>query len=118
MDHPLNFFKGDEIHRALQGIHAMAEPGLYPLTIQVSNPNQPPFGFSQSVLINAGDFFYDRSLPVDPATLDPETNKTENELWKEASSEVTEEKLWSEKFFLPVDPVFAGCYPQICNRLL
>jgi hypothetical protein len=80
MEHPLNFFTEDKIHQALQGIHAMAEPGLYPLTIQVSNPNQPPFSFSQSVIINAGDFLYDRTLPVDPATLDPETNKTENEL--------------------------------------
>jgi murein DD-endopeptidase MepM/ murein hydrolase activator NlpD len=88
----------------------MAEPGLYPLTIQSSSPDGSLFGFSQMVMVYAGDFVYDRSLPVDPATLDPETNRAENELWSESSSNVSPEKLWNGIFSSPVDPNFSTCY--------
>ena len=88
----------------------MLEPGLYPMAIHVNEPGNIANNYSQSVLVNAGEFAYDRSLPVDPATLDPETNRTENELWSSKSSNITPEKLWSGSFLLPVDPIFTGCY--------
>jgi len=110
-DHPLNFFpEVDKRYVALQGVHAMLEPGLYPMNFQVNLPGNYPYNFSQSVLVQAGDFAYDRSLPVDPATLDPETNRLENELWNSLSSNVSTEKLWVGNFSIPVDPVFAECY--------
>jgi len=110
-DHTLNFFSDTEKqYVALQGVHAMAEPGLYPLNLQVSTPDKSLYDFSQMVLVKAGDFPYDRSLPVDPATLDPETNRTENELWSSLSSDVSPEKLWTGDFSPPVDPAFAECY--------
>ena len=111
IEHTLYFFQDAGQHyTALQGIHAMAEPGLYPLTIQVNTPDGELFSFSQPVIILAGDFLYDRSIPVDPATLDPETNRVENELWAESSSVVIPDKLWNGQFSLPVEPVFAECY--------
>jgi murein DD-endopeptidase MepM/ murein hydrolase activator NlpD len=110
-EHALNFFPdGNNNYTALQGVHAMAEPGLYPLTLWVTTPDGSQTSFLQMVMVNAGDFLYDRSLPVDPATLDPETNREENELWSESSSGVTPEKMWNGIFYLPVDPVFAECY--------
>jgi murein DD-endopeptidase MepM/ murein hydrolase activator NlpD len=111
IDHNLNFFPyGTDQYLALQGVHAMAEPGLYPLDLQVSTPDNSQYDYSQMVLVQAGDFPYDRSLPVDPATLDPETNRTENELWSSLSSVVSPEKLWNGEFALPVDPAYAECY--------
>jgi len=110
-DHTLNFFPdADKHYVALQGVRAMLEPGLYPMNFQVSLPGNLSYNFSQSVLVQAGDFAYDRSLPVDPATLDPETNRTENELWSSLSSIVSPEKLWTGNFSPPVDQVFAECY--------
>jgi murein DD-endopeptidase MepM/ murein hydrolase activator NlpD len=110
-DHTLNFFPdADNQYVALQGVYAMLEPGLYPMNFQVSLSGNLPYNFTQSVLVQAGIFAYDRSLPVDPATLDPETNRTENELWSSLSSNVTPEKLWTGNFSLPVDQVFAECY--------
>ncbi len=114
MDHPLNFFPySDKRYIAFQGVHAMAEPGLYPLTLQGSTPGGAKFDFSQMVKVNPGDFLYDRPLPVDPATLDPETNRTENDLWYSTSSVVTPDILWDGPFSVPVDPVFADCYSSI-----
>lgn len=111
IDHTLSFFPDADKHfTALQGVHAMAIPGLYPLNVQGSTPDGSLFNFSQMVMVYAGDFPYDRSLPVDPATLDPETNRKENELWFQSSSAVSLEKLWTGKFSPPVESVFAECY--------
>ena len=50
----------------------MAEPGLYPLTLEVTSQINHVLGFRRTLWLYAGDFLYDRSLPVDPATFDPE----------------------------------------------
>jgi murein DD-endopeptidase MepM/ murein hydrolase activator NlpD len=111
MDHSLNFFP-DPANRyiALQGVHAMAEPGLYTLVITGTLPGGSGFNFTQDVLVSAGDFLYDIPLNVDPATLDPATTGPENEIWNNLSSQVSLEKLWQGVFSLPVEPVFAVCY--------
>jgi murein DD-endopeptidase MepM/ murein hydrolase activator NlpD len=111
IEHTLNFFPdADKHYVALQGVNAMAEPGLYPLNIQIGQSDNSVYDFSQMVLVKAGEFPYDRSLPVDPATLDPETNRAENELWSSLSSAITPEKMWTGIFSPPVDPAFAECY--------
>jgi murein DD-endopeptidase MepM/ murein hydrolase activator NlpD len=111
MDHSLNFFADPENrYIALQGVHAMAEPGLYPLVITGTLPGGSDFNFFQDVLVIAGDFLYDIPLNVDPATLDPATTGPEDETWRNLSSQVSAEKLWQGVFSLPVEPVFAKCY--------
>ncbi len=113
MGHPLNFFPdGQGGYVALQGVHAMIEPGLYPLELKASLHNGSIFNYSQNVFVSAGDFLYDLPLSVDPATLDPDTTVPEDKQWMELASQVTPEKLWDGVFSLPVDPVFAGCYPS------
>jgi murein DD-endopeptidase MepM/ murein hydrolase activator NlpD len=111
MSHPLNFFTtSDQQLVALQGIHAMAEPGLFALAIQGSSPDGSNFDFSQNVLISAGDFLYDIPLNVDPETLDPAVTGPEDQTWRELASQASPEKLWNGVFTLPVEPVFADCY--------
>lgn len=111
MDHPLNFFPDPENrYFALQGVHAMADPGLYPLVITGTLADGSGFNFFQDVLVTAGDFLYDIPLTVDPATLDPAITGPEDETWRNLSSQVTPEQMWQGKFSLPVEPVFADCY--------
>jgi murein DD-endopeptidase MepM/ murein hydrolase activator NlpD len=111
MDHPLNFFQAsDQPFVALQGVHAMANPGLYPLNIQGNLPDGTGFDFSQYVMVKSGDFLYDIPLNVDPETLDPEVTGPEDQAWHDASSNASPEKLWDGLFGLPVEPVFAECY--------
>jgi murein DD-endopeptidase MepM/ murein hydrolase activator NlpD len=111
MDHSLNFFADPENrYIALQGVHAMAEPGLYPLVITGTLPGGSDFNFSQDVLVTASDFLYDIPLSVDPATLDPATTGPEDATWRNLSSQVSPEKLWQGVFSLPVEPIFAECY--------
>jgi murein DD-endopeptidase MepM/ murein hydrolase activator NlpD len=111
MDHSLNFFPDSENHYvALQGVYAMADPGMYPLMITGTLPGGSGFNFSQAVLVTAGDFLYDIPLTVDPATLDPATTGPEDKIWRDLSSQASPVKYWKDVFSLPVMPVFAECY--------
>ncbi len=111
MNHSLNFFPDhDNRYIALQGVHALAEPGLYPLNIYGTLPDGSAFNFSQDVLVSAGDFLFDIPLNVDPATLDPATTGPEDKIWRDLSSQVSTDKLWQGELSLPVEPVFAECY--------
>lgn len=111
MDHTLNFFtEQGGGYVALQGVHAMASPGLYPLVLTGSIPDGSTIHFSQNVLVLAGDFLYDIPLSVDPSTLDPEVTIPEDNQWMGVASQVSPEQLWQGEFTLPVEPVFAQCY--------
>ncbi len=113
MDHALNFFaKPDGGYVALQGVHAMATPGLYPLALTVIQPDGSQVNYSQNVYVSAGDLLYDVPLSVDPATLNPEITVPEDQQWMKLASQVSPEQLWQGEFGLPVEPVFASCYPS------
>jgi murein DD-endopeptidase MepM/ murein hydrolase activator NlpD len=111
MDHPLNFFaEPDGGYVTLQGVHAMVEPGLYPLDLIINLSSGHLFDYSQYVYVSSGDFLYDVPLSVDPATLDPETTVPEDKQWISLASQVSPDKLWQGIFTLPVEPVFGECY--------
>lgn len=115
---PLRFFEYEGKYIALQGIHAMTEPGLYPLTLQGEAPGAPDsvpqrFQFSQPVLIRGGDYLFDPALTVDPATIDPAVTQPEDELWASLGAPVSEEKLWTGIFQSPVPPQFRDCWTSL-----
>jgi murein DD-endopeptidase MepM/ murein hydrolase activator NlpD len=98
----LHFFvdkNGDYV--ALQGVHVLAEPGLYPLTLQGTLSDGTRFGFSQMVPVLSGDFKYFK-LVVPPETIDPANTKPEDELWNSLPVDASLEKLWDGVFQSPV----------------
>ena len=111
----LNFFRQEDGYVALQGIHALTDPGLYPLKITGTLPPNPPnfgetFTFAQSVLIRSGDFAYDPVLNVSPEMIDPAITKPEDELWESLGVSVTPEKMWEGAFQSPVPNYFEDCW--------
>ncbi len=111
LDHSLSFFQSPEAgYVALQGIHAMQQPGLYPMALTGSSADATPINFIQNVLVSAGSFLTDMPLSVDPSTLDPAITVPEDTLWMGAASQVSAEKYWQGPFAIPVEPVFAVCY--------
>lgn len=113
MAHELNFFNEDmEIYTAMQGVHALAPPGLYPLTIHGLLTDGTPFFFKQSIFIQDGDYVFDPVLYVDPATIDPQVTKPEDAQWTALAAPATADKLWEGVFSPPVDPIFADCWPS------
>jgi murein DD-endopeptidase MepM/ murein hydrolase activator NlpD len=111
MDHTLNFSATlDNRYIALQGVHAMAQPGLYPLSFNGNSSDGTPINFSQMVLITSGDYSFESIPNVDPATLDPTITGPEDSLWFNLSTTVSPDKLWAGIFSFPVEPGFANCY--------
>jgi murein DD-endopeptidase MepM/ murein hydrolase activator NlpD len=112
----LNFFPYQAgKYVALQGIHALAEPGFYPLTIEGELVTGVPIGFSQRIYVEAGDFAF-ASLQVPPETIDPEVTKPEDELWYELTEPVTTTRLWRGVFQSPVAPAPCGYTDFFGNR--
>lgn len=111
----LNFFQLDSQNEyvALQGIHALTPPGLYPLSLEGNDPDGESFSFSQNTLVQDADFPYDGSLEVDPATIDPAVTKPEAELWASLSVPVTPQRLWSDSFASPVPKDFKNCWTSL-----
>jgi len=98
----LHFFSnGDTSLFALQGIHAMMEPGLYPLELRGELPDGTPLGLSQMIYIQDGNYPFDRPLTVDPNTIDPEITEPEDAQWASLSTPLTPDRLWSGVFQLP-----------------
>ena len=77
VDHSLQFFPVDDQQIALQGIHALLDPGVYPLRIDASLPDGSRQSYEQMVLVATGNY-RSESIYVDPTTIDPTVTKPEN----------------------------------------
>jgi len=102
VDQPLHFFALPDGHQvALQGIHAMLDPGIYPLRLDASLADGTTQSFEQMVLINSGNYAKE-SLPVAPELIDPAVTEPENQQVLSLVSPVTPTKFWEGTFGLPV----------------
>lgn len=107
VDHPLQFFQAEGgAWVALQGVHVMTDPGLYPLRLDVTLNDGTVQSFEQMVLVQDGYFRQDPILQVEPSTIDPAVTEPENEWLFSLTSTVTPEKYWDGLFQLPVDSQF------------
>ncbi len=104
VDHPLHFFlQADGSQVALQGVHAMTEPGLYPLRIDITLPDGSVQSFEQMVLVTSGDYLTETINGVDPSTIDPSVTGPEDAWLLSLVTPVTPEKYWQGMFQMPVD---------------
>jgi len=104
VDQPLHFFTTEtNTQVALQGIHAMLDPGVYPLRLDVTIQDGSIQSFEQMVLVKSGDFPNDPVLDVEPSTIDPAVTEPENKWLLALISVVTPDKYWDGIFQLPVD---------------
>lgn len=99
---PLHFFALEENkHVALQGIDAMAEPGLSAFTLSGTFADGSKFAIEQSVLLMSGNYPTADPLIVDPSLIDPIVTGPEDELMKSETLAATSEKYWSGIFTRP-----------------
>ena len=101
LDHRLNFFPEGDGYVALQGIYAMTESGIYPLTITGTLSEGTPFTYTQPVFVQAVDYPYDQPLTVNPTTIDPAVTRPEDAQWTALAEPVTPDRMWSGRFRLP-----------------
>ena len=100
VDHPLRFFQVDDSQVALQGIHALLEPGVYPLRVEASLPDGSRQSFEQMVLVTTGNY-RSESLYVEPATIDPTTTEPENDQIVSITNPVNATRYWNGIFTSP-----------------
>jgi murein DD-endopeptidase MepM/ murein hydrolase activator NlpD len=118
-DRPLHFFPdGNGAYVSLQGIHAMAEPGLYTMVLTGTLPSATSlpgvgFSFSQSVLIHSGDYYFDPVLIVSPETIDPAVTGPEDAQWAALALPATPQKMWTGVFQSPAPDPYKDCWPSL-----
>lgn len=102
VDRPLNFFPNDDGTRvALQGVHALLDPGVYPLRLDATLPDGSQQSYEQFILIISGNYPDDPLLYVDAATIDPASTEPEQELLVGITTPATPTKLWTGTFLSP-----------------
>lgn len=100
VDKPLHFFpvNGDQV--ALQGVHALLEPGVYPLRIEAALADGSNQSFEQMVLVTSGNY-YSEVLSVPPETIDPAVSERENQQIISITSPSTPMQFWTGIFSSP-----------------
>ncbi len=102
VDHPLHFFADETgVQIALQGVHALLEPGVYPLRLDATLPDGSKQSYEQLVLIVSGNYPDDPLLYVDPATIDPASTEPELQALISLTTPSTPTKLWAGDFISP-----------------
>lgn len=101
-DRELRFFPdADGSQVALQGMHALQEPGPYPLRLEAALPDGSKQSFQQNVLIVAGNYPEEKILINDPATIDPSVTAPEEEQIRSITKEATSQRYWNSIFQSP-----------------
>jgi murein DD-endopeptidase MepM/ murein hydrolase activator NlpD len=105
VDMPLRFVAADGEQIALQGVHALLEPGVYPLLIEATLPDGNRQAFEQMVLVTAGGYFNEEIPLNDPSTLDPAVTESEVQNILSLTTPFTPTRYWNGVFSSPaVDP--------------
>ncbi|MCX8025167.1 MAG: peptidoglycan DD-metalloendopeptidase family protein [Thermanaerothrix sp.] len=101
---PLHFDAQDaNTYVALQGIHAMAQPGLLDFSLALTTAEGTSFSLNQPVLLQPGNYPQDPPLFVDPQTLDKANTEPEDNLVRSVVANHTPVKYWQGVFRKPVD---------------
>jgi len=112
MGYPLHFFSdAPGTYFALQGVYAMAEAGLAPLTITGTMPGGAIFDFTQDVVVKDGNYLWETVTGVPAETLDPAVTGPEDAQWYALAAPATPVQFWTEMFINPVPMYNDGCYP-------
>jgi murein DD-endopeptidase MepM/ murein hydrolase activator NlpD len=102
VDHQLHFFpNADGSQVALQGVHALLEPGLYPLKLEATLPDGNTQSYEQMILVISGNYLTGESLPVDPSLIDPIVTEPEQKQLEEITLPSTSTKYWEGQFVSP-----------------
>jgi murein DD-endopeptidase MepM/ murein hydrolase activator NlpD len=105
VDHLLHFFIADNLQIALQGVHALQEPGVYPMRLEATLPDGSRQSFEQMVLVTTGNYLSEDIPLNDPSTLDPAVTEPELKTLTTLTSSFTPTRYWNGIFASPaVDP--------------
>ncbi len=95
------FFPVEPGHFAgVQGIHALADPGLYALTITGTLADGTTYTHRQPVLVKPRGYLFE-TINVPPALIDPETTQKEEDFVRPLVNQFTPQRYWNGLFLSP-----------------
>ncbi len=108
VDKPLHFFQDNEgapqgyVNQvALQGVHALLDPGPYPLRLEATLPDGSKQSYEQNVLVLSGNYSEENILINDPATIDPAVTIPEEDQIRAIVAEASPQRYWQGGFQSP-----------------
>jgi murein DD-endopeptidase MepM/ murein hydrolase activator NlpD len=105
VDQPLHFFGDNGSQVALQGVHALLEPGVYPLLVEAALPDGTEQSFQQMILVREGGYLSEDIPLNDPSTLDTAVTESELQNILAITAPSTPTRYWNGVFSSPaVDP--------------
>jgi murein DD-endopeptidase MepM/ murein hydrolase activator NlpD len=105
VDMPLHFFPANGEQVALQGVHALLEPGVYPLLMEATLADGGKQSFEQMVLVTSGEYLSEEIPLNDPSTLDPAVTEPELQQIAAITKPSAPIHYWNGIFMSPaVDP--------------
>lgn len=114
VDHSLHFFPDSESapqgygsQVALQGVHALLDPGPYPLLLEATLPDGSKQSFEQMVLVTSASYQRE-DIYVESSTIDPAITEPEDEQILALISKANPEKYWNAIFTAPA--VYPDCF--------
>jgi murein DD-endopeptidase MepM/ murein hydrolase activator NlpD len=112
VSHALHFYAdGTGAYVALQGVDAMADPGLYSLDLQAGLPDGSVQAFAQRVPVDSGNYLHDTTIYyVDPKTIDPQFTGPDAAKVQAFTSVSTQDKYWQGAFSSPASLYAALTY--------
>ncbi len=111
VDQPLHFFPDNNGgYVALQGVHAMLEPGVYPLRLEAALEDGSVQSFEQMVLVVSGYYPEDPLLVVDPATIDTTVSQPETDLIYSVVAAASPIRMWTGSFYTPASAYADSTY--------
>lgn len=112
VDHPLHFFtEEDGTQVALQGVHALTDPGVYSVRLDATLPNGEVQSYEQFILITSGNYLTGESLPVDPSLIDPAVTGPEQQQLEGITLPSTPLKFWNGPFISPASTYSDTTFP-------
>lgn len=93
---------------ALQGIPALADPGLVEVELSLVAADGRSFIFRQSVKLVSGGYGFDRILYVPPETIDPAFTAPEDDMIRALVAVTTEDRLWTGIFEPPSEGIYTS----------
>jgi len=100
--YPLRFFQnGENVYTALQGIHVMADPGIYPFVLSGRLADGDQFSFEQMVILEPLGYIQEKIDGVDAATMDPAVTRPEDDQIRAVIENASPVRHWDTTFTSP-----------------
>jgi murein DD-endopeptidase MepM/ murein hydrolase activator NlpD len=105
---PLHFFPENGEQIALQGVHALLDPGVYPLLMEATLPDGSKQSFEQMILVTSGNYASEDIPLNDPSLIDPAITDPELKNVTAIVTPATPTRYWTGIFSSP--SVYSDCF--------